>query len=435
MADKTQGWGQRDEPVTQQSGGWGANDTPVGGPANVAADPGEKPVSFSRQGLSDFGHTMARPFQEMYGGAKEAITGSFPKGANQILAGAGRIVKPMAIGASLPFAWEAPAAAAVGLGTSALGSMGGGALARMGAHALGASPDTEELAGTTGEGIGGLAGGIGGALGERALGRSAASGLRNIALGTTRKARAFDTNPGEASLKETKGILPERIAASAKQRLAELNPAYERTVELGSDVPLATARSVASRATGEAARIGSPTLASQVRPMEMQLQGNQVTGSPYPATVPPRQALDILRGFNEEQGAPNPLRTNKAAAFSKNIGGTLRDSIREAAPGSEELATRMHNLIPVEQLATRQETAPGMVESGVGRLTRPTGGLLPLIAGLTHGGLPGGGAVLAAQEALSKPAITSAMGRALWRLHGGERLGVPEMPQGPLRRP
>jgi len=58
---------------------------------------------------------------------------------------------------------------------------------------------------------------------------------------------------------------------------------------------------------------------------------------------------------------------------------------------------------------------------------------MPLLAGLAHGGLPGGGAVLAGQEALSQPVVTSALGRMLWRLHGGERLGVPEMPQ--LRLP
>lgn len=390
---------------------------------------GEQPLSFG--GLAQ---TMALPFQQMGHGIKEAVRGSKAKGANEFIEGAGTILKPFALGAALPAVFAAPLPAAIGLGTGAAGSYAGGGLANLATQNV-EDPEVRKLFETGGELAGGLMGGAAGALGSRALGRPTATGLANSALGTTRRARNFGTNPGRAVLQETKGLTPETIAKSATERISKLMPVMERHVELGGPVDLTEPRRIVDEALTEAAKQGSETVYKQLLSMKNSLQGNPVTGMPYPPQVPAREALDILRGFNEEHTRFVPERTTKANTIAKRTGGTLKGKLREASPGSQELASRISNLIPAEQMALKEQNAPGMVETGVNRMTRPTGGLLPALAGFMQGGPVGAGLVMAGQEGLSQPAVKMSLARALWRAIGGERLGVPEMPLGPLLGP
>ncbi len=199
-------------------------------------------------------------------------------------------------------------------------------------------------------------------------------------------------------------------------------------VEQANPVSLASPRQRLAGGESLASRQNDPLLSGEVRPMQATLRNRFDTGEAIPETVPARDALDLLRGFGNQHVRFVEGRTNTANDLAKGTWADLRNSIRERAPETAAIDERISNLIPARDLATRAQNLPGSVETGVSRLTRPTGGLIPMLAGFHAGGPVGGAAVMGAQEALSSPAVKMAMARGLFRGVGGERLSVPSMP-------
>ena len=82
---------------------------------------------------------------------------------------------------------------------------------------------------------GAVAGGVGGGLSEGM--KAAAPKIAEKALALRGTDRAFGKTPGRAILDETKGVRPETVAASAKQRIEQLTPQLEQAADAVSSRP------------------------------------------------------------------------------------------------------------------------------------------------------------------------------------------------------
>lgn len=320
------------------------------------------------------------------------------------------------------------AALAVGAVANPVGTAGavgtglvGAGLGNLTARAFDAGPGVTAAA----EDVGGLLGSKAGYEGLTWLGQRVAQGLSSSALGVTPAGRQFGKEAGRAVLEETKGIRPKTIRGSAKERLSALSQAKDAELASAGPVSLDPARRALTAAKAVAEKKGNATLYEELSRMEPNLYGNQVTGQPYGNRVPADQALDILQGFADEHTRFIEGRTTRGNDAAKDVWGTLRDSIRKAAPASEALDRRMSNLADVPKMATKASNRAGIVETGVDKATRSTGGLAAAIAATMAGGPKAGAAALMAQESLNQSATKMALARALWRASRGNRVGVP----------
>lgn len=330
------------------------------------------------------------------------------KGASDALRYAGGLLSPLAA----PAAFMAPITTAGG----AIAGYGAQKLGEYGASALGASPDTSQLTGD----VAGLIGGIGGAKVAKSAGGAVAEGLANSALGTTAKNRQFNSNPGRAALIETSGNSPEAVSESARGRIQTLTPQMEQLVKQSGPIDLSAPRGRIASGKDLAIKQNDPTLHRELEPMGETLDQNFSTGQPYERSVPAPTALDLRRGFSNQHVRWVQGRTGGANDVAKGAYSDITDAIHKGAPGTEELDSRVHNLIPVRDLGTKASLHAGPIETGVNRMTRPTGGLLPTIAGFLHGGPIGGAAVMAGQEALGMPTVKMALARGIHRGVAGQ---------------
>ncbi len=357
------------------------------------------------------------------------------EGATGVLKGAAKAAIPFGAAALVPAAIAAPIATAAGVGVGMVGSEAGGYLGKKAVEAAGGGQEAQGLGEEIGSNVGGVGAGALSAWGARALGRAVAKGFANSALGTTAKTRAFDTNPGEAALQETTGVRPSKVAESAGQRMAAITPVKERYVAQSNPVSLEGPRQILADGQALAARQNNKTLQGELASMQESLSRNFATGEEYPDTVPASDALDLLRGFGNEHVRFIQGRTSQANDIAKRAWGSLRNAIRENAPETAALDKRTSNLVPARDLAVRADNLAGPVETGVNRMTRPTGGMIPAIAATIHGGPLAGAATLAGQEALTSPTVKMGIARGLWRGVGGERLSAPDMPMAQIAAP
>ncbi|MDE2099621.1 MAG: hypothetical protein KGL39_20380 [Patescibacteria group bacterium] len=392
--------------------------------------------------LKSIAMVPVRGGQQFAHGVEAVANKRYVPGAADIFEGGGKVLSPLLI----------PAAVANPIGTAA--ALGGGYLASKGGEAaaqhFGASPDTARLVGD----VAGLAGGALLAKGTTAIAQRVAPSLAETAIGVRARERQFGSQPGLAVLKETRGFSPESVSRSAGQRIQALMPVMERTVELGSPVDRSGALGVVRNARALATRQGDLSSFNDLGSMEDALTRNRVTGEEYPPLMPARSALELKRGFGREQGdfIRLPGRTSLATQTARSAYSSMADAIHQAAPGSTGLDDRIQSLIPVRDRASVKGLSADGIERAVDRATRPTGGFLPTIFGFTRGGLAGaaealgaqemprGGLAgaaeaLGAQEMLASPSVKMALARGLWRGAGGERLGVPSMPEAPAFQP
>jgi hypothetical protein len=116
--------------------------------------------------------------------------------------------------------------------------------------------------------------------------KAAAPVIAETALGLPKAARAFGKTPGTALLDETRGIRPSTIAASAQERLGQLNPQLEQAADAASVRPNpvkallpAPAQEIPlHNAPGVEGRLSEPIRLTQAdRPMRPQLQSPSVS--------------------------------------------------------------------------------------------------------------------------------------------------------------
>jgi hypothetical protein len=360
-------------------------------------------IDFINSGVNKLGHVLP----ELANNKKAAA-------AADALEGVGAIYAPE----MLPAVAAAPLTAA---GATA-GGMAGSALGGRIAHRYNASPDVERLSSD----VGSIPGAIIGGKGTQLAGRAVAEGAMNSAVGAGIRAKGFGARPGYGALTETSGIKPSTMQSSAEQRIGDINAPYE--AHIANAPPVSLARPLA-RVNGLIDSTRNPETVAGATPFRDSLLGNRVTGIPYGPTVPASEALDIRRNLGDIVNWRPQEQIPPAQGAGRSAYGELGDVIHEAAPGTKDLATRMHNLIPFAKRAGMADLQAGPIETGFNRATRPTGGLIPAMLAAGRFGPVGAVGELAGQEALGQPEVKAAIARGLWRGVGGERLQPPEMPQ------
>ena len=293
----------------------------------------------------------------------------------------------------------------------------------------GSEPD---IVGGVARGVGTMGGMLAGPWAAKTAGRAVQSAARipaKVALKLPGKTEAFGATPSQAILEDTSGFRPATIARTGQAKINELKPQMESLVsQATTPIDLAPPRAIISDAQALASRQGNKTAFGQIEPMREALEGNRVTGSSYTPTIPASEALDLKRGFGDEFASYNPDLHESVNAVAKNVRGDLNAQIHAAAPGSQALDQRIQSLIPVVNRAQTVARGAGIGERALGRMARPTGGLLPADMGYKEFGVPGAIAGLLGVEATASAvplmgaargmygagrAIQSPIGRAL----------------------
>lgn len=284
-------------------------------------------------------------------------------------------------------------------------------VARIGATAL--SSGTVNRAQGGGFGAGAAAGGIGAGAGE--VLNAAAPALAEKALGIRGKFdRSFNKEPGKAALEETSGIRPETVARSAGNRIGELGGQVEDlAAQSPNTVDLAPSRDILQGAQARTAgsRMNAPVTGTQLSDMGRQLTHEHDTGALIPQDVPASRALDLRRGFNQEQLGWDPGKKDLATSTGREAYHQLTGDFHTAVPGAKEADETMSSLIPVKNRAQMQALNEGTGAKVLGRFGAHTGALTGATLGGTAGyherGIPGaiaGGLTgLVAPELIASP--------------------------------
>lgn len=273
-----------------------------------------------------------------------------------------------------------------------------------------------------GFGTGAAAGALTGALGEGM--RAAAPGVAEKALGMRGTDRAFGKTPGRAILDETSGVRPESVAASAKAKIGELTPQLESAVAASPAMAsLKPARDVLSEAASRAASHNAEGLHGQIGNMAKTIGQRFDTGAPIPEILPPRELLDLKRGFSEENLNWNPDRRDAALSAGRRAYGALDKSLDQAVPKAAPLNQRISSLIPTMRRGEAMARAEGAGPRVMERIARPTGaltgaiggGMLGYRQGGATGAAEGAGLGLILPELMTSPTGRMALARALNR--------------------
>ena len=149
-------------------------------------------------------------------------------------------------------------------------------------------------------GTGAAAGGIGAGIGQGL--KAVAPIIAETGLGLPKAARAFGKTPGKALLEETSGIRPETVAASAQERLGQLNPELERAADAASLRPNSP-RGLLTSGTQEISLHNAPDVRGRLS-KPIVLQGNRAMPREFQsygvnAPVSPRYTEGIPGEGNE----------------------------------------------------------------------------------------------------------------------------------------
>ena len=275
--------------------------------------------------------------------------------------------------------------------------------------AQGGSPVTGALMGAGGQVIGqGL--------------KAAAPVIAETALGLPKAARAFGKTPGAALLDETRGIRPSTIAASAQERLGQLNPELE-SAAANSKVPasLLPARGIVSDAANKAANQNAEGLFNQLGK-----QGDFLDYGGPSGQVTPQKLLDLKRGFNEEHLRWNPEMHDRALSTGRQAYNALDQELDRTVPESAGLNQRISSLIPVAQRAESISRGAPTLQRAAQRFGAHTGALtlggIGGYQGYREGGVPGaiaGGLTgVLAPELIASPEGQMTLARTLNKANG-----------------
>lgn len=266
----------------------------------------------------------------------------------------------------------------------------------------------------------GLAGGVAG----EAF-RAAAPYLAESALNIRKLDRAYGKGGGAIGrtiLDETKGAFPGTVAASAQDRLGQLNPQLEALANAATaPADLTPARQALSDAAGKAAKQGERTTLGQLSPMVTHLQ-ETIGGAPIPQNIMPADLLDLKRGFgNEFIHRWNPETMEGVKGTAAQTYHAMGDAFNNAVPGAAELNGRMSRLIPIAKRGESAELNAPTLQRITHRVAAHTGALTGSVvgglAGYREDGVPGaigyGALGLVAPEVLASPTAQMFFARRL----------------------
>jgi hypothetical protein len=181
---------------------------------------------------------------------------------------------------------------------------------------------------------------------------------------------------------------------------------------------LRPARSVVGEAMGKATQQNAGGTLGQLTPLSDFLHTRFDTGETIPEMVTPRRLLDLRRGFNNE------FVTNWNPETQPGVTGTARqgyhaltDELHNTVQGSKDIDRRISSLIPVAKRAASADLNAGVAQRVADRIGKPTGGMLPALAGGHVAGIPGAIVGAIAPDALSMASPRMAAARALSRSH------------------
>ncbi len=289
----------------------------------------------------------------------------------------------------------------------------------------------------TGAGVG-LLGGVGG----EAM-KAAAPYLAESALGTRWLERGGGRGGGaigKAALDETRGLLPETVRESAKDRIGQLYGERQAALapwELApgammnrapvSMAPVRAPIEEAMQRMGPLSKGGmsAPSLFGELGEMRNSLLKEGGTGAAIPEYLPPETMGRLQQGFSREHLNWSPLRTNspEVTGAGRQAYGAMTGELERSVPESVDLNRRIASLMPVQEAANRRSLQAGIGQRMMGRVGAHSGALLGSVAGGTYGyereGLPGavkyGALGLALPELVASPAGQMGMARILYK--------------------
>lgn len=301
-------------------------------------------------------------------------------------------------------------------------------IARIAAPAISAGLVNKAQGGSFGAGA---ALGGGGAAAGQAL-RSVAPALAETAMHVRGNQRLFGRTVGDAILKDTSGIRPSTVAKTAgdtiKSLEPEINAADAASAVRGERGSLAPAReTVANKIRGYEGNRAMKT-AEEIKPVQRFLATDQLTNLPLAENQTAAGLRSIKRGINSDFiGKWGPEESVERKQAARSAYGDINRELHRISPETAPLDQRISSLIPVKSQADRVAVEAPFVQRFIGRIARPTGGLLSAVstgalgagAGYKEGGTPGaiaGGALgLVAPELIASPEGELAIARSFNR--------------------
>lgn len=368
-------------------------------------------------------HALDSTFDASAHGAAQAVNDLRTKSGFDAKVGAlrdllGSVAKPYALPAAVVAA-PAMLANPVGVAGAVAGGMGVGLLGQEAAKAMHAGPGVTAVAGDVGNVAGGLLGTLTANTVLPKLLGGAARGLANSALGIRPQDRSFGKTPGEAILNETRGLSPEAVSASARERLNQLNPQLDAmAAQSKSMTSLKPALSVIDDAIAKAQSQNAAGMVSQLRELRTTLTTNATNGLSLSPTQTAEGILNLKRGFsNEHISNWKPETMKGVTGVAGNAYGKLDSEFDAAVPGGAELNRRVSSLIPVAQRGETVSRGADFVQRVMQRFQSPTGALVGATGGFLAGGPIGGVVGLLAPAVLADSRTQMAAARAL---HGAK---------------
>lgn len=260
-----------------------------------------------------------------------------------------------------------------------------------------------------------------------------APAIAETALGVRNVDRAFHRAPGEAILNETEGVRPETIANSAQSKVKDLAGQRDALVDSSPNMgTLQPTRDLVKGRMDQAKSRNAAETVNQLQPLQDHVATNAFTGQNLSPIQTPRGILNLRHGVNDDFVTNwKPERQQGVNATSRDVYRSLGDQVHNTVPGTEELDSRMSNLIPVRNRAEATDLNANTLQRSLGRFARPTGalagGLMGAVEGGQHGGIPGAVAGLVTGVGLPElMASPTAQMTAARTLHGtGKFLQAP----------
>lgn len=253
--------------------------------------------------------------------------------------------------------------------------------------------------------------------------KSAAVPVAESALGIKAIQRAYGKTPGQAVLEETKGIKPSTVAASARNKMADLNTQLE-TAAANAQGPasLTPARNVIDTRAATAAAGNSAATPAELAEMRAQLTQPRpgFAGVVDPATgdiaadQSPANILRMKREFGKDFTKFNPLHPKGEMGTARQVYRALDDELDRTVPGAPDLNQRISSLIPAAERAEETDLHAGIGQRLMHRAAAHTGALIGADAGYRAGGIPGAVAGFVLPEVAASPAGRMAAARTIY---------------------
>lgn len=253
--------------------------------------------------------------------------------------------------------------------------------------------------------------------------KAAAVPLAESSLGVRAIQRGYGKTPGLGALEDTSGIRPATVAASARNKLGDLNTQLETAAGKSTQpASLTPARTIIDNRSSVAAGGNSAATPKELAAMRAQLTTPQpgFAGAIDPTTgeiaadQSPANILRMKREFGKDFTKWNPLNPSGEMKTARQTYGALDKELDRTVPGAQDLNQRISSLIPVAERAEETDLHAGLGQRLMHRAAAHTGALIGADAGYRAGGIPGAVAGFVLPELAASPAGKMAGARALY---------------------